>query len=164
MNFSRISKLSFSAAITAILLVGRACGLRKEQDPFLSEEQEERQAQEVPFDDEIIYYDEPVQKWTVQLPFTGEAIGNKVGNGNAVSISPDNLLVYITLDNGRLEVLLPSDGARHGGYLPSQLFPNWSASCVSGVAFGQLNSMRFVIHTVIHMPPFPVSLEQDVQS
>jgi len=109
-----------------------------------------------------MYFDVPEQKWTVQLPSTGSPAGPRVGKGNAVSVSPDGASLYITLDNGRLEVLSASDGTHRWGYEPTPFAPGWTTSCSSAISFGEKDSQGFAIHTVIHTPP--AFFLQDVQS
>jgi hypothetical protein len=108
------------------------------------------------------YFDIPEQKWTAQLPLTGSPTGARVGKGNAVSVSPDGASLYVTLNNGRFEVLSASDGTHRWGYEPAAFAPGWTTSCSSAIAFGEKDSQRFAIHTVIHTPP--AFFVQDVQS
>ena len=119
------------------------------------------------------YYDEPVLKWTTQLPFTGltTIATPKVANGNAVTASPDDggTSIYVTLNNGRLEVLSANDGSRRWGWAPTPILPGWVTACRTGVSFGRMKASteRFILHTVIHIPPmFDTSTqeEQDMKS
>jgi hypothetical protein len=148
----RSMKLSVAKLVFA-LLVGKACG--QADDDFSSA------PSSAPTDSKT-YFDVPEQKWTAQLPNTGSANQARVGKGNAVYVSPDGASVYVTLDNGRLEVLSASDGFRRGGYEPTPLSVGWTTSCSGGVSFGENDSTRFAIHAVVHTPP-PFLLE-DIQT
>ena len=70
-------------------------------------------------------------------------------------MSPDNLLVYVTLDDGRLEVLSAFDGARRWGYKPQSIdaAAGWTVRCQSGVYFGKLPTGMYAIYAVIDVAP-----------
>ena len=102
----------------------------------------------------IDYLDDPIMKWSVQLPETGSTLESKIGTGNAVTVSPENSLVYVTLDDGRLEVLSASDGSTRWQYTPPPLDSGWTVRCQSGVYFGeQSGTGKFAIYAIIDQAP-----------
>jgi hypothetical protein len=105
------------------------------------------------FTSSIEYSKDPKQKWTVQLPGTGSAFDSKIGEGNAVTVSPDGSSVYVTLDDGRLEVLVASDGSNRWGYKPSPVADGWGVACRSGVSFGEMPSLKYAVYAIIDIPP-----------
>ena len=109
------------------------------------------------------YHDTAREKWATALPRgTGLYTGN-VLKGNNVALSPDGLLLYVTRDNGRLDVLNPSDGTLRWSYEPSAVAPNYyPVHCTSGVYFGSHRTMGdFAVYTIIDEPPFPVADFED---
>ena len=88
---------------------------------------------------------DPTVKWSTSIPGTSPSIGDK----NAVSLSPDDTHLYITLANGGLEVLDASDGTSKYNYTPNPVADGWTTSCTSGVAYGS----DYVLYAVIDTPP-----------
>jgi hypothetical protein len=101
----------------------------------------------------IDYFEDPVQKWTIQLPDTNIVFGSKLGKGNAVSASPDGASVYVTLSDGRLEVLSAFDGGVRFSYKPIPTAAGWSVMCKSGVSFSEMGGQQFAIYAVVDVPP-----------
>jgi hypothetical protein len=110
----------------------------------------------------VEYLDSPELKWSVQLFNTGASTGAGIGPGNAVTVSPDGSLVYVTLDNGRIDVLSSSSGEARASYIPPSLAPGWTTSCKSGVTFSELSGVKYAIYAIIDVPPLGTS--EDVQS
>jgi hypothetical protein len=110
----------------------------------------------------VEYLDSPELKWSIQLFNTGASTGAAIGPGNGVTVSPDGSLVYVTLDNGRLDVLSSSSGTSRYSYSPPSLAPGWVTSCKSGVTFSELSGVKYAIYAIIDVPPIGVS--EDVQS
>jgi hypothetical protein len=100
-----------------------------------------------------IYFDEPLQKWTAQLDGTGSTFDSQISKGNAVTVSPDGASIYVTLHDGRLEVLSANDGSRRFGYVPTPLDGGWGVSCKSGVSFGEKASGKYAVYAIIDVPP-----------
>jgi hypothetical protein len=101
----------------------------------------------------IEYFENPEQKWTVQLPDTNIVFGSKLGKGNAVTASPDGASVYVTMSDGRLEVLSAFDGGVRFSYKPVPATAGWSVMCKSGVSFSELGGQKFAVYAVVDVPP-----------
>jgi hypothetical protein len=105
----------------------------------------------------ISYFDRPKVNWSVQLEDTGDEFMSKIGKGNSVTGSPENTLVYVTLDDGRLEVLASFDGVRRWGYKPAPIENGWEIQCRSGVYFGNLPSVgKYIVYAIIDISPSPL--------
>ena len=104
--------------------------------------------------DGVQLFSSPAEKWSVTLEAGTGLYTGKVGEGNAVTISPDGMLLYITRDNGRLDVLKPSDGTVRWSYQPVPVGPRFNpVHCTSGVYFGNMNGIGdFVVYTIIDEP------------
>ena len=71
-----------------------------------------------------------------------------------MTVSPDGSSVYITLEDGRLEVLAASDGSHRFSYTPSPVADGWEVVCKSGVSFGEMPSVgKYVVYAIIDIPP-----------
>jgi hypothetical protein len=105
------------------------------------------------------YFDEPLQKWTAQIDGTGSTFGSQISKGNAVTVSPDGASIYVTLNDGRLEVLSANDGSRRWGYEPTPLDGGWTVSCKSGVSFGEKADGKYAVYAIIDVPPAQSGME-----
>jgi hypothetical protein len=101
------------------------------------------------------YFEVPKLKWSVKIDGTGLLSSDAtLSKGNAVLASPDGLLVYVTMDNGSLQVLSAGNGDTHFKYKPSPIRPGWTVECKSGVYFGRMrNGDHYAVFAVIDVPP-----------
>jgi hypothetical protein len=101
---------------------------------------------------QIDYHNAPRRKWSVQLDHT---YSSQLRKGNAVTLSPDNVLLYITHNNGRLTVLHAHDGSERWSYKPSLNNTQWPISCQSGVYFGEhpKTGEEFAVYAITDTPP-----------
>jgi hypothetical protein len=109
-----------------------------------------------------MYYGNPGIKWSVQLPDTGTGFQSQLASGNAVQVSPDNLLVYTTLDDGRLEILVASNGKRRWGNTPTPVDASagWTVKSQSGVYFGNSATLGlFAVYAIIDVAPAGTGLD-----
>ena len=86
---------------------------------------------------------DPDTAWSTSLSGTSPMIGS----GNVVSLSPDEAALYVTLADGTLEVLDPTDGSSMYNYKPNPV-AGGSVSCKSGVAYGD----GYIVYAVIDKP------------
>ena len=99
---------------------------------------------------------DPLVAWSVKLPeSTNPTAGlSNLVDGNAVTLSPDGTLLYVTLSDGRLQVLDPSDGSTMFDYQPEPANAGWGLRCSSGVYFGELGTIGAVaIYGIVDIPP-----------
>jgi hypothetical protein len=103
------------------------------------------------------YYDLPELKWSTKLEGTGFSGSDaKLSAGNAVTSSPDGVLVYVTTNKGGLHVLAAHDGSDRWSYTPEPIAPGWEVACNSGVYFGNTsNGEQYAVWAVIDVPPYP---------
>jgi len=100
------------------------------------------------------YFNNPEQKWSIQLPDTGAASGSKVARGNTVQVSPDGSTVYVTLDDARIDVLSAFDGAHRKTFRVTPLISGARPTCRSGVFFGESEANgSFLVYAIIDPPP-----------
>lgn len=78
-----------------------------------------------------------------------------MSRGNGIAVSPDQALLYITRDNGRLDILVASDGSHRWSYTPERVGPNFfPVACSSSVYFGDLAGIgTFAVYNIIDQPP-----------
>lgn len=101
---------------------------------------------------QVDYFSMPRRKWSVQID---RPYSSQLRKGNAVTLSPDNVLLYITHNNGQLTVLHAHDGTERWSYMPTNFNENqWSISCQSGVYFGQhpTTGEEFAVYAIIDTP------------
>ena len=72
-----------------------------------------------------------------------------------MTLSPDNVLLYITDSTGRLYVLNASDGSESWVYSPPRNSDGWEISCQSGVYFGEdhITGEQFAIYAITDESP-----------
>ena len=85
---------------------------------------------------------------TGQVPDTAWSTSLSGTSPNVVSLSPDEASLYVTLADGTLEVLDPTDGSSVYNYKPNPVANGGTVSCQSGVAYGD----GYVIYAVIDKP------------
>ena len=93
----------------------------------------------------VDYFDEPLLKWST-------TVGSGLGSGNAVTVSPDGLLVYVTRSNGQLDILQASDGKLKSSITPEVNAAGNPITCSSGVYFGNLFGQQFAAYAIIDQP------------
>ena len=102
----------------------------------------------------VSYLDNPLLKWSVSLGFDfGE-----LARGNAVTVSDDGSLLFVTRSSGRIDILQASDGATIFSYSPTAL-SGWTVSCSSGVHEGTFFDQNFLVYAIIDEPPTGSGLE-----
>ena len=101
------------------------------------------------------YFERPKLKWSIKLDGTGLLDSDaKLSKGNAVLVSPDGLSVYVTTDNGGLQVLSAGNGGNRFMYQPPPLAEGFTVKCNSGVYFGQKgNGEQYAVYAIIDVPP-----------
>jgi len=102
----------------------------------------------------VSYLTNPLLKWSVSLGFDfGE-----LARGNAVTVSDDGSLLFVTRSSGRIDILQASDGATIFSYSPTAL-SGWTVSCSSGVHEGTFFGQNFLVYAIIDEPPTGSGLE-----
>jgi len=102
------------------------------------------------------HYPEPTLKWETRLPDTGTVVSGSPGprRQNAVQISPDDALVYVTLDDGTLHILDALTGTPTASYTPeksTQTGATGQTVCTSGVSFytDRNDNVEYAVYAVI---------------
>jgi hypothetical protein len=91
--------------------------------------------------------DIPERIWFKQL-------GSATQKGNAVTFSPDGVLIYITTADGSLRVLYASTGEERWTYTPEIGSNGWPVRCRSGVRFGKIDGIgEFAVYSIIDEAP-----------
>ncbi len=99
------------------------------------------------------YFATPKLRWSIQLSRAGPGLA-QLGPGNAVTISPDGGLIYVTLNDGSLEIRKASNGDLVKTITPPANALNWAITSSSGVAFGTLQGIGgFAVYAIIDTPP-----------
>ncbi|KAI2496540.1 hypothetical protein MHU86_17982 [Fragilaria crotonensis] len=105
------------------------------------------------FDLNIDYVDSPEELWVVSL--NNFLTTNELDKGNAVAVSPDGVLIYITRNRGRLDVHSAIDGSFRFTFTPPRAEPDYfPLECHSGVVFATLETAETTaLYAIIDMPP-----------
>jgi WD40 repeat protein len=77
---------------------------------------------------ELIYFDDPVDLWTTTLS------GTELEYMNAVTMSPDDQLLYVTGNDGSMKALDPEDGSPVFSYKSPEI-NGYTLMGSSGVSF-----------------------------
>lgn len=101
---------------------------------------------------QIDYFNLPRRKWSIDLDTPNFS---QLSKGNAVTLSPDNALLYITANNGKLTVLNAKDGSERWSFTPSRSTNNTTVSCASGVYFGEhpVTGEEFAAYSIVDEDP-----------
>lgn len=91
-------------------------------------------------DDGFQYFERPSEIWNAKVA--------PVGSGNAVQISPDAAIVYVTSANGTLTGLDATDGSVKFSYNPPSV-DGAMIGCQSGVSFYDGNDGTFAVYSVV---------------
>lgn len=107
----------------------------------------------------IAYPQSPPRKWSRNLGF-------QTRKNNAVAVSPDGGLLYVTSSDGTLEILYASDGTTRKKHVPVVHASGWTTECQSGVSFGKsaTTTTEFAVYAVEDVPPSPVPDDFEGQS
>ena len=105
------------------------------------------------FDASAGYFDDPEELWVISL--NNFLTSSDLEKGNAVAVSPDGVLIYITRNRGRLDVHSAIDGSFRFTVTPSSAEPDYfPLECHSGVVFATLETGETTaLYAVIDMPP-----------
>ena len=99
------------------------------------------------------HYQVPLQKWSAQLPRVDGESDPSLRKGNAVQVSPDDQLVYVTTNFGNLYIFGAEEGSLVAQHKISPLRSSWRVACDSGISFYNGSDVKFGIYAIIDLPP-----------